>query len=153
MIEDKESAMSRLRFVLLALVMLGLAACGGATCYDEDPEYFDAAEDIDGRWDDLILEAAATPRIAFGGVVGDMSALIREFENLEPPDCAASYHAAQTNALEMGLAAMLIFASGDETYDASLTGQVVRNARAEALHELGIVHGTPPAPSPTPGLP
>lgn len=145
--------MFRSRWIVLTAVLmgvLGLVACSEPTCYEQSTEYVDAAEDIIGRWEDLTLEASMTPRLGLPAVIGDMNAMIREFDALAPTECTQEFHDLMKNAMEFGMASFIMFQANDADYDPEAGLQVVNLLMDAAMQELDIIHGTPPAPSPSP---
>lgn len=110
--------MSGLRWLVLVVVLLGLAACSAPTgpelCRDTAADYLEAADALNERWLDAVELAGSTPRLALGPVVAEMQAIQREAEAMDVPDCAAELHKRLLASIEpVVLGALDFLADGD----------------------------------------
>ena len=122
--KNKDTTKNVALFVLVLFATVLMASCSAImpeptptpSCYEmaESAGYFDALDDLEDRWIDLITIADSTPRIQLAPIVRDMQNIANEVERLETPACAQDITDAFTKHAESMVDAFLSFMGDSE---------------------------------------
>jgi hypothetical protein len=99
--------------------------------------YLEEVEDVFARWNDARMLASSTSRIALSGPIGQLQAIRREAERLDPPDCARDAQRLMLLYMDADIRAFLAFMSQQDDDEVTRIMESAYVAFESWLTELG----------------